>query len=120
MTAHARAAVQPETAEPGSREAPAGATRPRIAFLYSEPSPYIVACWRELRERHDAELLVVHWDQNPEVPFGLDLASIGRAVPRRGMSRDEIGALAERAGNYSPELVSGHEKDGLCLTTMTH
>jgi glycosyltransferase involved in cell wall biosynthesis len=76
--------------------------RPRIAFLYSEPSPYIVACWRELKERYQAELLIVHWDSNEEAPFEFDVKSIGTAVRRKGMSQKEI---EERVLAFNPDGV---------------
>jgi len=79
---------------------------PRIAFLYSEPSPYIVACWRELKSRYDARLLILHWEVNPEAPFALDFASIGKAVQRKGLSKEEI---AEHVLRFEPDgiFVSG-------------
>lgn len=66
---------------------------PRIVFLYSEPSPYIVACWKELVDRYDARLLFIHWEVNPEAPFALDFASIGKAIPRKGLTKEEISRI---------------------------
>jgi glycosyltransferase involved in cell wall biosynthesis len=64
--------------------------RPRIVFLYSEPSPYIVACWKELRAQYDAQLLFVHWEVNPEAPFDLDFPTLGKSIARKGLSKKDI------------------------------
>lgn len=70
--------------------APGQVRPPRIVFLYSEPSPYIVACWKELKARYDARMLFFHWEVNPEAPFALDHGSVGKAVPRKGLTTEEI------------------------------
>lgn len=84
----------------------AGQAPPRIVFLYSEPSPYIVACWRELKKRYDAELMIFHWDTNAAAPFILDINPIGTAVSRKGLSRREV---LERVLAFNPDglFVSG-------------
>ena len=41
----------------------------RIAILYSNLSGYTAACQRALKERANAELLVVHWPTASEAPF---------------------------------------------------
>jgi glycosyltransferase involved in cell wall biosynthesis len=75
---------------------------PRIAFLYSEPSPYIVACWRELKDRYDAALLIVHFDANPEAPFVIDYDSLGQSVRRKGLSKRQI---ADHVFEFNPDGV---------------
>ena len=79
---------------------------PRIVFLYSEPSPYIVACWRELKKRYDAELMIFHWDTNAAAPFILDINPIGTAVSRKGLSRREV---LDRVLAFNPDglFISG-------------
>ena len=76
--------------------------RPRVAFLYSEPSPYMVACWRELKARYDAELFIIHWGTNPVAPFAMSYDDLGRAIPREGLSQEDI---AREVAAFEPDAV---------------
>jgi glycosyltransferase involved in cell wall biosynthesis len=64
---------------------PQASRPPRVAFLYSEPSPYMVACWRELKDRYDAELFIIHW-----APFSMRYDELGRALAREPLSKEDI------------------------------
>ncbi len=63
---------------------------PRLAFLYSEPSPYMLACWRELKSRYSAEIFIIHWDTNPIAPFSMRYDDLGRALPRGRLTTRDI------------------------------
>jgi glycosyltransferase involved in cell wall biosynthesis len=106
MHGHSAVPLRVVPADEPSSPATAEVAAPRIVFLYSEPSPYIVACWRELKKRYDAELMIFHWDTNEAAPFILDIAPIGKTVSRKGLSKDEI---LERVLAFNPDgiFVSG-------------
>jgi len=53
--------------------------------LLAELSSCILACFRELAERYDSELLAIHLPVNSEAPFSLDLSWI-----RSRHNRDEL------------------------------
>ena len=75
---------------------------PRGAFLYSEPSPSMVACWRELKSRYDAEIFIIHWSTNPVAPFVMTFEALGRAIPREGLTQADI---AREVASFGPDAV---------------
>lgn len=67
----------------------------RIAVLYSELAGYVLACWKQLKERHNVELLVFHWKPAPDAPFDLSqLSWIDHLHSRESLGAPEMTEIA--------------------------
>lgn len=84
--------------EPDSRRATTAnraGRKLRIAFLLTELSSYLLACCRDLAERHDSDLLVIHFPVNKEAPFALDISWIPSRHDRNGLSDERMASLVQ-------------------------
>lgn len=75
----------------------------RIAILHSRLSSYMLACWRQLHERHGVELLVYHEVPESAAPFQFEsLAWIRHRFPRGDASVPE---MTWRVVEFAPDAV---------------
>jgi len=73
----------------------------KILYLYAEVMGYTLATIRELKERYDADLHVVHWDKKKLTPFALK----GNDATFYARSALSVDALKELALKINPDLV---------------
>ncbi len=75
---------------------------PRILFLYSELAGYFLACVNELSKLYNANILIIHWQINPEAPFVFEKNTQINYIDKSNLSNIELTNLVRE---FHPQLI---------------
>ena len=74
----------------------------KFLFLYSELAGYFLACLKELHQRSDVEVHLIHWPINKEAPFNFE---IPKGIKTYQKSEFTTEGLLELAKKINPDLI---------------
>jgi glycosyltransferase involved in cell wall biosynthesis len=73
----------------------------RVAILYTELAEYVMSGIRSLAEQN-AQVLLIHWQINPEAPFHFNMGFIHQTASRDSLTQTEMESLVL---DFNPELI---------------